>query len=71
MVPDVYQSCLIAELNHQINSPLTAIRNALYLIACRTDDPEILRYLRPAPHPIRFGTRLIAAAACPSPRGVH
>ena len=36
---------LIAELCHQINSPLAAVRNALYLSACRTRDPELLRYL--------------------------
>ncbi len=36
---------LIAELSHQINSPLAAIRNALYLAACKTGDPELLRYL--------------------------
>jgi len=36
---------LVAELSHSINSPLAAIRNALYLAACRTEDPELLRYL--------------------------
>ncbi len=36
---------LIAELNHQINSPLAAIRNALFLAANRTDDPALHRYL--------------------------
>lgn len=36
---------VVAELNHQINSPLAAIRNALYLIGCRTQDTEIHRYL--------------------------
>ncbi len=36
---------VVAELNHQINSPLAAIRNALYLAGTRTDDPEIQRYL--------------------------
>lgn len=35
----------IAELNHLINSPLAAIRNALYLAESRTDDPELVRYL--------------------------
>ena len=39
---------LIAELSHEINSPLAAIRNALYLISCRTDDPRILDYLEMA-----------------------
>ena len=36
---------LIQELKHEIHSPLAAIRNALYLTALRTDDPEALRYL--------------------------
>jgi nitrogen-specific signal transduction histidine kinase len=36
---------LIQELKHEIHSPLAAIRNALYLAAVRTDDPETLRYL--------------------------
>ncbi len=36
---------LIAELSHQINSPLAAIRNALYLASRKTTDPELLRYL--------------------------
>lgn len=39
---------LMAELCHEINSPLAAVRNALYLAACRTDDPEILRYMKVA-----------------------
>jgi nitrogen-specific signal transduction histidine kinase len=36
---------LIQELKHEIHSPLAAIRNALYLTAIRTDDPQALRYL--------------------------
>jgi len=36
---------LIQELKHEIHSPLAAIRNALYLAAVRTDDPQALRYL--------------------------
>lgn len=36
---------LIRELKHEINSPLAAIRNALYLTALRVCDPEIKRYL--------------------------
>ncbi len=36
---------LIAELSHQINSPLAAIRNALYLASRRTEDAEVKRYL--------------------------
>jgi signal transduction histidine kinase len=41
---------LIGELKHEINSPLAAIRNALFLAATRTDDPEIQRYLQLADH---------------------
>ena len=41
---------LIGELKHEINSPLAAIRNALYLAAARTDDQEIKRYLQLADH---------------------
>jgi signal transduction histidine kinase len=37
---------LVAELCHEINSPLAAVRNALYLVACRTTDDEIHRYLQ-------------------------
>ncbi len=36
---------VVAELNHQINSPLAAIRNALFLASCRCSDPEVIRYL--------------------------
>ena len=36
---------LVRELNHEIHSPLAAIRNALYLAAVRSSDPVILRYL--------------------------
>jgi hypothetical protein len=36
----------LAELNHKINSPLAAIRDALYLAACRTGDSENQRYLQ-------------------------
>ena len=37
---------LVAELCHEINSPLAAVRNALYLIGCRTTDVEVHRYLQ-------------------------
>jgi signal transduction histidine kinase len=37
---------LTGELKHAINNPLAAIRNALYLAAAQTTDPEIERYLR-------------------------
>ncbi|HXA84048.1 MAG TPA: histidine kinase dimerization/phospho-acceptor domain-containing protein [Candidatus Dormibacteraeota bacterium] len=36
---------LIQELRHEIHSPLAAIRNALYLAASRSTDPEVLQYL--------------------------
>jgi nitrogen-specific signal transduction histidine kinase len=36
---------LVRELNHEIHSPLAAIRNALYLAAVRSSDPATLRYL--------------------------
>lgn len=45
MGPLQQQSRLLAEVSHQINSPLAAIRNALYLAAQRTDDPQLLMYL--------------------------
>jgi len=48
---------LIQELKHEIHSPLAAIRNALYLAAVRTDDPETLRYLTLAESEI---TRIVA-----------
>ncbi|HET9838848.1 MAG TPA: histidine kinase dimerization/phospho-acceptor domain-containing protein [Candidatus Angelobacter sp.] len=37
---------LIREMKHQINSPLAAIRNALYLTGVRISDPEAERYLK-------------------------
>ena len=36
---------LVRELNHEIHSPLAAIRNALYLAAIRNSDPATLHYL--------------------------
>ena len=39
---------LMVEVSHQVNSPLAAIRNALYLAAKRTADPEIIQYLQMA-----------------------
>lgn len=36
---------LVAELSHEINSPLAAIRNALYLVGCHSSDAEVHRYL--------------------------
>lgn len=39
---------LLAELSHEINNPLAAIRNALYLIACRSGkmDAQVYEYLQ-------------------------
>lgn len=45
---------LVAELSHEINSPLAAIRNALYLVSCRTSDEEIHRYLQIADEEVVF-----------------
>jgi hypothetical protein len=45
MGPSKYQYRVIAEVSHQINSPLAAIRNALYLAAQHTEDGEVLAYL--------------------------
>lgn len=39
---------LMIEVSHQVNSPLAAIRSALYLAAIRTQDPEVLSYLQMA-----------------------
>ncbi len=36
---------LVAELSHEINSPLAAIRSALYLASHRSEDVEVHRYL--------------------------
>jgi signal transduction histidine kinase len=52
---------LIAELSHQINSPLAAIRNALYLASCQTDDPQLLRYLNLADGEITAITAILRA----------
>ncbi len=41
-----YQHRLIAEVSHQINSPLAAIRNALFLAGSHTDDPHVKEYLQ-------------------------
>ncbi len=37
---------LVAELSHEINTPLAVIRNVLYLVSIRTEDAEIHRYLQ-------------------------
>jgi signal transduction histidine kinase len=53
---------LIAELSHQINNPLTAIRNSLYLASCQTDDPQLLSYLTLADEEITAITNILRAA---------
>ncbi len=53
---------LIRELKHQINSPLAAIRNALYLAAVRADDPEIERYLKLADNEVSRIARVLREA---------
>jgi signal transduction histidine kinase len=40
-----HQHGLIAEVSHQINSPLAAIRNALFLASSKIQDPEVRHYL--------------------------
>lgn len=37
---------LVRKLQHEINNPLAAIRNALYLTALRVCDPEARSYLQ-------------------------
>ncbi|HWR36177.1 MAG TPA: histidine kinase dimerization/phospho-acceptor domain-containing protein [Clostridia bacterium] len=57
---------LIAELSHQINSPLAAIRNAIYLAASRTADLEVRRYLELADSEV-----VIIASALRNARSFH
>jgi signal transduction histidine kinase len=52
---------LIAELSHQINSPLAAIRNALYLASSRSQDPQVLHYLNLADEEISAITAILHA----------
>ena len=40
------QMKLVASLQHQINSPLAAIRNALYLAAGHPVDAKVAHYLK-------------------------
>lgn len=56
------KQCLIAELSHQINNPLTAIRNSLYLASRQTDDPQLLRYLALADEEITAITTILRTA---------
>ncbi len=60
---------LVADLCHSINSPLAAIRNALYLASCRSNDPELLRYLELADEEVEQISRTLrqarAEVGCP------
>ena len=40
------QKDVVNELRHEIHSPLAALRNALYLIALRCDDFQVLEYVK-------------------------
>ena len=63
---------LIRELKHQINSPLAAIRNALYLTAARTGDPEVERYLKLADEEAsRIAAVLNKAEQLNENKGIH
>jgi nitrogen-specific signal transduction histidine kinase len=53
---------LVRELNHEIHSPLAAIRNALYLAAIRSSDPATLRYLELADAEISRIVRVLRRA---------
>jgi nitrogen-specific signal transduction histidine kinase len=53
---------LVRELKHQINSPLAAIRNALYLTSVRFSDPEVERYLRLADDEVSRIAQVLAVA---------
>ncbi len=61
-VVGLFDENAIAELNHQINSPLAAIRNALYLAACRSSDPEVHRYLRLADEEVSSIAEILQSA---------
>jgi len=46
MGPSKFQYRLLGEVSHQINSPLAAIRNALYLAGQHSGDPDVIQYLQ-------------------------
>jgi nitrogen-specific signal transduction histidine kinase len=63
---------LIRELKHQINSPLAAIRNALYLTGVRVSDPEVERYLKLADEEVsRIAMALSKAEQLNENKGLH
>ena len=53
---------LMTELTHRIHSPLAAIRNALYLAGCRTDDAQLHAYLKIADSEVTSIVRALCAA---------
>ena len=60
-----HQHHLMAEVSHQINSPLAAIRNALFLATCRTEDPVIKEYLEIADEEVSsIASRIRELRAC-------
>jgi signal transduction histidine kinase len=69
----VPESKVVAELNHEINSSLAAIRNAIYLASLNSNNPEVQHYLQIADEEVASiaralrGARAMAAAA-PIPR---
>ena len=55
---------VVNDLRHEIHSPLAALRNALYLIAVRCDDFQVLEYVKLA----EGEAKEIAAALKRAPR---
>lgn len=53
---------LLVELTHRVHSPLAAIRNALYLAGCCTDDPQVHAYLDLADNEVSAIVRALSAA---------
>jgi hypothetical protein len=60
--PGIDESTVVTNLNHKINSPLAAIRNALYLAGCRTADPKIQHYLRLAEEEVAAIAEILRSA---------
>ncbi len=62
---------LIAELNHQINNPLAAIRNALYLAGSCSQSPELHQYLEIADVEINAIVHALTAARNQIEQAMH
>ncbi len=60
---------LVVQLNHLINSPLAAIRYALYLAGVRSNDPQVLRYLKLADEEVTFIAQSLRDALAQSAAG--